>query len=34
MLFGSKSVFVISQYDKAHIPLRLSAAKKQAPLLM
>ncbi|CAF4303346.1 unnamed protein product [Adineta steineri] len=34
MLFGSKSVFVISQDDKARVPLGLPAAKKQALLLM
>ncbi len=34
MLYGSKSVFVISQDDKARVPLGLPAAKKQAPLLM
>ncbi|CAF3887047.1 unnamed protein product, partial [Rotaria sp. Silwood1] len=34
MLFGSKSVFVTSQDDKARVPLALLAVKKQAPLLM
>ncbi|CAF5063316.1 unnamed protein product, partial [Rotaria sp. Silwood1] len=34
ILFGSKSVFVISQDDKARVPLGLPAAKQQAPILM
>lgn len=34
ILFRSKSVFVISQYDKARVPLGLPAAKKQAPISM
>lgn len=33
-LFGSKSVFFLSQDDKARVPLGLAAAKKQSPILM
>jgi hypothetical protein len=33
-MFGSKAVFVLSQDDKARIPLGLPAANKQAPILM
>ena len=34
ILFGSKSVFVMSQDDKARVPLGIPAAKRQAPILM
>ena len=33
-LFGSKSVFVISVDDKANVPIGVTAAIKQAPLVM
>ncbi|CAF4223568.1 unnamed protein product, partial [Rotaria sordida] len=34
ILFGSKSVFVMSQDDKARVLLGIPAAKQQAPILM
>lgn len=34
VMFGSDTVFFLSQDDKARVPIGLTAARKQAPLMM
>lgn len=34
VLMGSEAVFFLSQDDKARVPIGLTAARKQAPLMM